>query len=81
MGRRIEKCVYSGNILTSRTLFVYDGFKCVEELDALDSNNVTMRHIWQPFDVGLDVIIATIEGNNVYFLIHDANKNVIQELT
>ncbi len=33
MGRRVEKCVYSGNTLTSKTLYVYDGFKCGEELD------------------------------------------------
>ena len=44
MGRRVEKCVYSGNILTSRTLFVYDGFKCVEELDALNNSVVSLRH-------------------------------------
>ena len=40
MGRRVEKCVYSGNTLTSKIYFVYDGFKCVEELDAL----ITMQY-------------------------------------
>ena len=79
MGRRVEKCVYSGNTLASRTLFVYDGFKCVEELDGLNSNTVLMRHTWQPFDAGLDVILATADGNGTSFFLHDANKNVMQK--
>ena len=80
MGRRVEKCVYSGNTLTSKTLFVYDGFKCVEELDALNNNNtVVMRHIWQPFDVGLDVILATANASGTLYFLHDANKNVMQK--
>ena len=78
MGRRVEKCVYSGNILTSRTLFVYDGFKCVEELDALNNSVVSLRHAWQPFDVGLDVILATTDAAGASFFLHDANKNVMQ---
>ena len=77
-GRRVEKCVYSDNTLTSRTLFVYDGFKCVEELDALNSNAVAMRHAWQPFDAGLDVILATTDGNGTAYFLHDVNKNVMQ---
>ena len=81
MGRRVEKCVYSGNALASKTLFVYDGFKCVEELDALNSNAVTMRHSWQPFDVGLDVILATTDASGASYFLHDANKNVMQMLS
>ena len=79
MGRRVEKCVYSGDILTSRTLYVYDGFKCVEELDGLAGNAVLRRHAWQPFDVGLDVILATTDAAGTSFFLHDANKNVMQK--
>ena len=79
MGRRVEKCMYSNNTLTSKTLFVYDGFKCVEELDALDNNAVVMRHAWQPFDVGLDVIFASTDVNGTSYFLHDANKNVMQK--
>ena len=78
MGRRVEKCVYSGNTLTAKTLFVYDGFKCVEELNALN-NTALMRHTWQPFDVGLDIILATMDGNGTSYFLHDANKNVMQK--
>ena len=79
MGRRVEKCVYSNSNLTSTVIFVYDGFKCVEELDALNNNAVLMRHFWQPFDVGLDVILATVESSDPLFFLHDTNKNVIQK--
>ena len=79
MGRRVEKCVYSDNTLTAKTLFVYDGFKCVEELDGLNGNALLMRHTWQPFDVGLDVILATTDGIGTAYFLHDANKNVMQK--
>ena len=79
MGRRVEKCVYSGDILTSRTLYVYDGFKCVEELDGLAGNAVLRRHAWQPFNVGLDVILATTDATGTSYFLHDANKNVMQK--
>ena len=79
MGRRVEKCVYSDNVLASRTLFIYDGFKCVEELDALDNNAVLMRHSWQPSDIGLDIILATTDVNATSYFLHDANKNVMQK--
>ena len=72
MGRRVEKCVYSGNTLSSKTLYVYDGFKCVEELDALDNNAVVNTYVWQPF--GLDVPLLR---NVSDFYVSDANKNII----
>ena len=78
MGRRVEKCVYSGEALARKTLYVYDGFKCVEELDGLAGNAVLMRHTWQPFDVGLDVILATTDATGTSYFLHDANKNVMQ---
>ena len=80
MGRRVEKSVFSNNTLASKTLFVYDGFKCVEELDALNSNAVAMRHTWQSIDVGLDVILSTTDGNGTTCFLHDANKNVMQRI-
>ena len=79
MGRRVEKCVFSNNTLTSKTLFVYDGFKCVEELDGLDGSTVTMRHTWQPFDMSLDVILATATSSSTSYFLLDANKNVMQK--
>ena len=79
MGRRVEKCVYNGETLASRTLFVYDGFKCVQELDGMDGNAVLRTHFWQPPECGLDVILATADASGTACFLHDANKNVMQE--
>ena len=81
MGQRFEKKVYQDSVLVKHSLFVYDGFKCVEELDALDGNAVTMRHAWQPFDVGLDIILTSTDADGTSYFLHDANKNVIQKAT
>ena len=78
-GRRVEKCVYSNNTLASKTLFVYDGFKCVEELDAMNNNAVSILHAWQPLDVGLDVILATTDGGGTSFFLFDAQKDAMQK--
>lgn len=79
LGRRCEKCVFSGDTLVSRTLFVYDGFKCIAELDALNGNAVLRRHTWQPRDAGHDVILATTDDQGTHYFLHDANKNVMQK--
>lgn len=51
------------------------------ELDGLNGNAATMRHAWQPFDVGLDVILATIDISETFYFLHDANKNVMEKTT
>jgi RHS repeat-associated protein len=78
LGRRVEKCVYLDNTLTERTFFAYDGFKCVEELDALNGNAILARHLWQSPEAGLDVLLATSDASGISFFLHDANKNVMQ---
>ena len=78
LGRRVEKCIYLDNTLTEKTFFVYDGFKCVEELDALNGNAILARHLWQPPEAGLDVLLATYDPSGISFFLHDANKNVAQ---
>ena len=78
MGRRIEKKVFDGDTVVSHKRFVYDNYKQVEELDALNSNSVLKRYSWQPEAVGLDVPLSMTDvvtaKNYAYTL--DANKNV-----
>ena len=77
MGRRIEKKVYNNEILTKHIRFIYDNFKLIEELDALNNNSTLRQYIWQnsvSHDVPLSVYDA-ISGNT-YFYYTDANKNV-----
>ena len=78
LGRRVERSVYSGGALVSKTHYVYDGFRCVEELDGLDGNAVVRRHAWQPTDVGPDVILATTNADGTSYFLHDANRSVMQ---
>ena len=77
MGRRIEKKVFDGDTVVSHKRFVYDNYKQVEELDALNSNSVLKRYSWQPEAVGLDVPLSMTDvataKNYAYTL--DANKN------
>ena len=79
-GRRIFKKVYDGETLTSHILFVYNDYKLVEELDALNSNAVLRRYVWSP--TGLDVPLSVYDAvaNATYYYSTDANKN-ITELT
>ena len=78
MGRRIEKKVFDGDNVASHKRYVYDDYKQVEELDALNSNRVLKRYSWQPEAVGLDVPLSMTDvataKNYAYTL--DANKNV-----
>ena len=78
MRHRVEKKVFDGDTVVSHKLFVYDDYKQVEELDALNSNSVLKRYSWQPEAVGLDVPLSMTDvataKNYAYTL--DANKNV-----
>ncbi len=80
MGRRVEKKVYGGETLSKHTKFVYDGYKLVEELDALNSNAVLRKYTWQPDALGIDVPLTVKQDGATYYYHTDANKNV-SELT
>ena len=80
MGRRIEKKVFTGEVLTRHLRFVYSEYKLIEELDALNNNATLRRYTWQPNDVGLDVPLSAFDlaENKTYFYHTDANKNVTE---
>ena len=80
MGRRIFKKVYNGEILEKHLSFVYDGYKLIEERNALDNNAAVRKYVWQPEvldrDVPLTVYDAVAEKTYCYHA--DANKNVTE---
>ena len=80
MGRRIEKKVFTGEVLTRHLRFVYNEYKLIEELDALNNNSTLRRYTWQPDDIGLDVPLSIFDlaENKTYFYHTDANKNVTE---
>lgn len=77
-GRRIEKKVYDGEMLIKHTKFVYNDYKLIEELNALNSNATLRKYTWQPESLGLDVPLSVYDAaaNTTYFYTTDANKNV-----
>ena len=80
MGRRVEKKVFTGEVLTKHLRFVYNEYRLIEELDAMNNNTPLRRYTWQPDDVGLDVPLSVFDlaENKTYFYHTDANKNVTE---
>lgn len=80
MGRRIFKKVYSGEILEKHLRFVYDGYKLIEEKDALNSNALVRRYVWQPESLDRDVPLTVYDASTekTYYYHTDANKNVTE---
>ena len=87
-GRRVSKKTYvyqSGSwVETSNTLFVYDGWNLIQELDGNDpAHAVQKSYVW-----GLDLsqsiqgaggvggLLAMTDNGNTYLYCHDANGNV-----
>ena len=80
MGRRIFKKVYSGETLEKHLRFVYDGYKLIEEKDALNSNALVRRYVWQPESLDRDVPLTVYDASTekTYYYHTDANKNVTE---
>ena len=80
MGRRIFKKVYTGNILTAHLSFVYDGYKLIEERNALDNHAAVRKYVWQPEALDRDVplTVQDVVSEKTYYYHTDANKNVTE---
>ena len=77
MGRRFEKKVYTANVLTKHEKFVYDGYKLIQVLDALNSDAVTMAFAWHPESTGLDTPFSMTYDGETYYYVTDGSKNVM----
>ena len=77
MGRRFEKKVYTANVLTKHEKFVYDGYKLIQVLDALNSDAATMAFAWHPESTGLDTPFSMTYDGETYYYVTDGNKNVM----
>ena len=81
LGRRIEKKVYNGEVLTKHLRFVYNGYKLSEELDALNESTALRKYIWQDgIELDVPLLVYDVVTATTYFYTTDANKN-ISELT
>ena len=70
-GRRVEKKVIENGTTTKHEYFVYDGYKQIEKLDALNSNAVVQKFVWNG-----EKILSVNNGTDTYYYTRDANKNV-----
>ncbi len=79
MGRRVEKKVYTGSAgnwsLITDNCYVYDGYKQIEKLDALNSNAIAQKFVWRG-----ERILSVNNGTDTYYYTQDANKNVSELL-
>lgn len=80
MGRRIFKKVYSGETLEKHLSFVYDGYKLIEERNALANNAAVRKYVWQPEALDRDVPLTVydVASEKTYYYHTDANKNVTE---
>jgi RHS repeat-associated protein len=79
MSRRVEKRVLDGGSETSKERFVYDGFLQIEELDALDSNNILKKRVWEPGGNRLLSESHSFLGVfTSFYALSDANKNITE---
>jgi RHS repeat-associated protein len=75
VGRRVEKKVTENSTVTKKEYFVYDNFKLIEKLDALNSSVIVQRFVWKGAK-----ILSINNGTDTYYYTHDANKNVSELL-
>ena len=71
LSRRVEKKVIEGEATTKNERFVYDSFKQVERLNALDSNAIVQKFVWSG-----ETMLSMTDSNDTYYYTQDANKNV-----
>ena len=72
--------MYNGEILEKHLSFVYDGYKLIEERNALDNNAAVRKYVWQPEALVRDVPLTVYDvvSEKTYYYHTDANKNVTE---
>ena len=80
LGRRVWMRESEGDTVTKEERFVYDGYLCVQRLDALQNNAVRTEFVWDPTEPVATrplVLRAKNWGLNLFYS-HDGNKNVAE---
>ena len=77
MGRRVEYIETVSGITNAHHRFVYDGYLCVQRLNALSGNAIDLAFAWDPTEpVATRPITMQRQGGWNFFYTHDGNKNV-----
>ena len=78
LGRRVWMREREGDTVTKEERFVYDGYLCVQRLDAMQGNAVRTEFVWDPTEPVATRPLAMRAKNwglNLFYS-HDGNKNV-----
>ena len=78
LGRRVWMRESEGDTVTKEERFVYDGYLCVQRLDATQGNAVRTEFVWDPTEPVATRPLAMRAKNwglNLFYS-HDGNKNV-----
>ena len=78
LGRRVWMRESEGDAVTKEERFVYDGYLCVQRLDATQNNAVRTEFVWDPTEPIATRPLAMRAKNwglNLFYS-HDGNKNV-----
>ena len=77
MGRRVECVETVSGVTNAHHRFVYDGYLCVQRLNALSGNAIDLAFAWDPTEpVATRPITMQRQGGWNFFYTHDGNKNV-----
>ena len=77
MGRRVEYIETVSGVTNIHHRFVYDGYLCIQRLNALANNSIDLVFGWDPSEqVATRPLILQKYGAYSLFYTHDGNKNV-----
>ena len=77
MGRRVEYIETVSGVTNTHHRFVYDGYLCIQRLNAASNNSIDLVFGWDPSEqVATRPLILQKYGAYSLFYTHDGNKNV-----
>ena len=78
MGRRVEYIETINSVTNAHHRFVYDGYLCIQRLNAASNNAVDLAFGWDPTEpvATRPLWMQRVSGSYNFFYFHDGNKNV-----
>ena len=77
MGRRVEYVEMVSGVTNTHHRFVYDGYVCIQRLNAASNNAIDLVFGWDPSEpVATRPLVLQKYGQYNLFYTHDGNKNV-----
>ena len=77
MGRRVEYVETVSGVTNNHHRFVYDGYVCIQRLNAASNNAIDLVFGWDPSEpVATRPLIMQKYGEYNLFYTHDGNKNI-----